>query len=187
MRDWYNSNTAWYAPADVVRIMQEKEGIFYAYDDGFYLWNGRIWKLLAERNVKIYIDYLCATHGQRPIGNKVIKEMKREAVRNMQFNRKPVVTFLNGTLELDTGLFRAFSADDFSTVLVDCCYNPETMFYVRGIHLCSRKGRKNFDEKYVARLFPPGQVIYNCARPGYVQQMAAMRQKGVTTTYDTGN
>ena len=51
--------------------------------------------------------------------------MRPEILTAQPFDRKPVVNFINGTLELETGTFRAHSEDDYCSIQLPYSYNPE--------------------------------------------------------------
>lgn len=50
--------------------------------------------------------------------------LKARTVRDIQFDRQPVLTFQNGTLEIDTGVFRGHSQADYCSIIMEYNYDP---------------------------------------------------------------
>lgn len=114
------------APAEttVAREIIQKHNIFYVDQVGFYRWNGRVWiketdEYIRQMVAKTY-DYFATA--QRV--SAVCKLIKALTVRSVTFDRNPVLTFQNGTLEIETGRFRDFSPDDFCSIIMDYDYDP---------------------------------------------------------------
>ena len=71
-----------------------------------------------------YISDELGVYGRRKA--RTHKKLMRPEILSMQeFDRKPVVNFINGTLELDTGNFREHSADDYCSIQLPYAYNAK--------------------------------------------------------------
>lgn len=110
----------------IVEEILKKHQLTYIPSIGFYeyLPKGK-WELLFDEVVHGYIsDEL----GVFTAGGKLepIKKLMRPEILSMhEFDRKPVVNFINGTLELDTGNFREHSADDYCSIQLPYAYNAK--------------------------------------------------------------
>lgn len=105
-----------------------KRNIIYVPKVGFYMWDSRVWTRTEDEQIKNYADQLYGKRfatAQRV--NAVCNLLKARAVTDATFDRKPVLTFQNGTLEIETGNFRDFSADDYCSIIMDYDYNPNAV------------------------------------------------------------
>ena len=115
------------APSEskIVDEIIEKHNIIYIDQVGFYEWDSRIWKKTSEVVIKNYADYLYGKRfstSQRV--NAVCNLLKSRAICEAEFDRNPVLTFQNGTLEIETGIFRDFSQSDYCSIIMDYDYDP---------------------------------------------------------------
>lgn len=112
--------------SDVADEIIKKHNVIYINNVGFYEWDGRIWSRISDNDVRNYAD---ATYGKQFTTanrvNAVCNLLKARTVRDVTFDRNPVLTFQNGTLEIETGKFRAFSEFDFCSIIMEYDYNPE--------------------------------------------------------------
>ena len=103
-----------------------KHQLLYVNNVGFYEWNGKVWQAIPDLLVEHYADI---TYGKRfTTANRVkaVKNLlKSRAVCDIVFDRNPVLSFQNGTLEIESGKFRAFSQADYCSVIMDYDYDPE--------------------------------------------------------------
>ena len=100
-------------PVVVAEILKEHK-LLYVPAVGFYEYvpQGK-WVLL---NDEIIHGYISDTLGGFTAGGKlepIKKLMRPEVLASQDFDRAPVVNFINGTLELETGNFREHSEDDY--------------------------------------------------------------------------
>lgn len=102
-----------------------QHNVIYINNVGFYEWSGRVWTKISDNDVRNYAD---ATYGKQFTTaqrvSAVCNLLKARTVREVEFDRKPVLTFQNGTLEIETGKFRPFSEYDFCSIIMDYDYNP---------------------------------------------------------------
>lgn len=116
------------APPEPVIVSEilDKHKLLYVPNVGFYEYvpQGK-WTLL---NDEIIHGYISDALGVFRSGSKLepIKKLLRPEVLTTQvFDRAPVVNFINGTLELDTGVFREHREDDYCSIQLPYPYLPE--------------------------------------------------------------
>jgi putative DNA primase/helicase len=110
----------------VVREILKAHKLLYVANVGFYEYvpQGK-WTLL---NDEVIHGYISDTLGGFTAGGKlepIKKLMRPEVLTTQEFDRKPVVNFINGTLELDTGNFREHSRDDYCSIQLPYPYLPD--------------------------------------------------------------
>ena len=111
--------------SQIVDEIIEKHNIIYIDQVGFYEWDGRIWSKISDGVVKNYADTLYGKRfatAQRV--NAVCTLLKSRSISDRKFDRNPVITFQNGTLEIETGKFRDFSEADCCSICMDYDYDP---------------------------------------------------------------
>ena len=114
------------APSESVIVDEiiAKHNIIYVDQVGFYEWDSKVWNKISDGVVKNYAD---KAYGKRFSTAQrvaaVCNLLKSRSIRDVVFDRNPVVTFNNGTLEIDTGRFRAFSEADFCSIRMDYDYD----------------------------------------------------------------
>lgn len=109
----------------IVDELISKHNVIYVPQVGFYEWNSRVWSRLDDNQIKNYADQLYGKRfstAQRVAA--VCNLLKARAVTDTTFDRNPVLTFQNGTLEIETGNFRGFSPDDYCSIIMDYDYDP---------------------------------------------------------------
>ena len=102
-----------------------KHNIIYVDNVGFYEWDSRVWNRISDNHVRNYADLLYGKRfatAQRV--SAVCNLLKSRAITKTVFDRNPVLTFQNGTLEIETGNFRDFSQDDYCSIIMDYDYDP---------------------------------------------------------------
>lgn len=99
--------------------------LIYIDNVGFYEWGGKVWQKISDETVRHYADdaygKFFAT-AQRTAA--VCRLLKPRSICKAVFDRKPVLTFQNGTLEIETGNFRDFSEGDYCSICMDYDYDP---------------------------------------------------------------
>ena len=119
--------TADSAPTEsqIVDEIIEKHNIIYVDQVGFYEWSGKIWSKISESHVRNYADKLYGKRfstAQRVAS--VCNLLKSRSITQVVFDRNPVLTFQNGTLEIETGRFRDFSEADYCSICMEYDYDP---------------------------------------------------------------
>ncbi len=105
--------------------LMKKHDLIYSEGSGFYEYEDKIWKLKTDIDVRAYISEIM---GKFSTGNKsssIIKLLADKCNSHIEFNKKPLMSFNNGTLELDTGILRMPKLADYITVKADYDYIPE--------------------------------------------------------------
>lgn len=104
----------------------EKHQLLYVNNVGFYEWNGKVWQPISDLMAEYYADQL---YGKRFSTSNRVKSVKNllksRSICDIAFDRNPVLTFQNGTLEIDTGKFRDFSQADYCSIIMEYDYNPD--------------------------------------------------------------
>lgn len=103
-----------------------KHQLFYVNNVGFYEWNGKVWQFIPDLMAEKYAD---DTYGKRFATSNRVKAVKNllksRSIRDVAFDRNPVLVFQNGTLEIETGRFRDFSQADYASIIMDYDYDPD--------------------------------------------------------------
>jgi putative DNA primase/helicase len=102
--------------------------LVYLHAVGFYEYNQGYWQRLSDTHVSGYADQ---AYGEFSTANRVsaiTKLLKTRALRDIEFNKQPVWNFINGTLELNTGVFRDHNPNDYCSFQADYPYNPEATY-----------------------------------------------------------
>lgn len=100
--------------------------LVYLESVGFYEYSGGVWTRMEDTRIKSYIDSTYGEFSSAQRVNAVCNLVKIRALRtDIQFDKKPVWNFVNGTLELETGVFRDHNPNDYCSVQASYPYNPE--------------------------------------------------------------
>ena len=111
--------------SQIVDEIIDKHNIIYVDQVGFYEWDGKIWRKSTDGTIRNYADKLYGKRfatAQRV--NSVCNLLKSRSICTVVFDRNPVLTFQNGTLEIETGKFRDFSEADYCSICMDYDYDP---------------------------------------------------------------
>lgn len=103
----------------------KSHNLVYISSVGFYEYSGGVWNKIVDGVVNGYAD---RAYGEFSTANRVTaitKLLKTRALQSVEFNKLPVWNFINGTLELDTGVFREHNPNDYCSFQADYPYNPD--------------------------------------------------------------
>ncbi len=92
---------------------------------GFYEYAGGVWRRRGDNEIK---DYIAEMYGHHQTGQRlssVFSLLKAACISTEELNKRPIFNFRNGTLELETGVFREHQQSDMSSIQVDYNYEPE--------------------------------------------------------------
>lgn len=110
--------------SQIVDEIIDKHNIIYVDQVGFYEWNSCVWQKISDGVVKNYAD---ALYGKRFATsqrvNSVCNLLKSRSICTATFDRNPVLTFRNGTLEIETGKFREHNPGDYCSICMDYDYD----------------------------------------------------------------
>ena len=112
--------------SQIVDEIIETHNIIYVDQVGFYEWDGKVWSKISDGMVKNYADSMYGKRfstAQRV--NAVCNLLKSRTICSIAFDRNPVMTFQNGTLEIDTGRFRDFSQSDYCSIIMEYDYDAK--------------------------------------------------------------
>lgn len=114
------------APPETIvadEIMKAKQ-LIYINAVGFYEYRNGVWNREPDGVIKSYADRAYGEFSTAQRINAICNLLKTRALRDVTFDRAPVWNFINGTLELDTGVFRDHSPNDYCSVQASYPYNP---------------------------------------------------------------
>jgi putative DNA primase/helicase len=104
----------------------QKHQLLYVNNVGFYEWNDKVWQFIPDLMVENYADQQYGKRFSTYNRVKAVKNLlKSRAVCDVTFDRNPVLTFQNGTLEIETSNFRDFSQADYCSIIMDYEYDPD--------------------------------------------------------------
>ena len=110
--------------SQIVDEIIAKHNIIYIDQVGFYEWDSRIWSRTSDSQIRNYADTLYGKRfatAQRV--NSVCNLLKSRSITQVVFDRNPVLTFQNGTLEIETGVFRDHNPSDYCSIIMDYDYD----------------------------------------------------------------
>lgn len=114
----------------VVDEILDRYRLIYIPDIGFYEYENGVWVMRPEEYIGSYID---RAYGEFTTYNRVRATtglLKIRALRHdVEFNKRPVWNFINGTLELETGVFRDPDPNDYCSVQMTYPYNPDATYH----------------------------------------------------------
>lgn len=111
--------------SQIVDEIIAKHNIIYVDQVGFYEWDSKVWRKSTDGTIRNYADTLYGKRfstAQRV--SSVCNLLKSRSISKAVFDRNPVLTFQNGTLEIETGNFRDFSPGDYCSIMMDYDYDP---------------------------------------------------------------
>ena len=119
--------TANTAPSETIVADEiiRKYNVIYIDNVGFYEWSGKVWQKSSDTTISSYIDKYYGRFSTAQRVGSVCKLIKSRAICDTVFDRNPVFTFQNGTLEIDTGTFRESRQNDYCSIIMDYDYDPD--------------------------------------------------------------
>lgn len=118
------------APPETIiadEIMRDHQ-LVYIDQVGFYEYMNGYWNKIVEGVVSGYAD---RAYGEFSTANRVTaitKLLRVRALRDVTFNQQPLWNFVNGTLELETGVFREHNPNDYCSFISSYPYNPDASY-----------------------------------------------------------
>lgn len=112
-------------PVVVAEILKAHQ-LLYVASVGFYEYTAKgKWELLNDEVIHGYISDALGVYRSGGKLEPIKKLMRPEILTTQEFDKKPVVNFLNGTLELESGNFREHSHEDFCSMQLPYPYLPD--------------------------------------------------------------
>ena len=115
------------APSEdmIVKEIVKEKRLKYFEALGFYEYSGGVWRRRTDSEIQHYIADALGYYrtGSRVSG--IFKLLKGECISTEQLDRRPIFSFRNGTLELESGKFREHSEADFCSIQTSYDYNAE--------------------------------------------------------------
>lgn len=108
-------------------IMREHQ-LIYIHAVGFYEYDHGLWNRLNDTQVSVYADKSYGEFSTAARMKSMVNMLKTRALADVTFNALPVWNFINGTLELDTGVFRDHNPGDYCSFQADYPYNPDASY-----------------------------------------------------------
>lgn len=109
----------------IIHELKGKHNLIYVDCDGFYLFLHGVWVRQSDNAIKRLIsDCIGKEYNTNNFKNAIFNSMMSELLQPVEFNKSNVMTFLNGTLELDTGKLRGFKPSDYCTIQLNYRYDP---------------------------------------------------------------
>lgn len=118
------------APPETIvvdEIMKSRQ-IIHVNSVGFYEYLNGVWVRQTDDTIRGYADRAYGEFSTAQRVNAICNLLRVRASRNVEFDRKPVWNFINGTLELDTGNFREHNSGDYCSVQSSYPYNPNATY-----------------------------------------------------------
>jgi len=109
----------------ILQAVIKKHDLLYNPKIGFYEYNGKYWKQIADEIVKKYIADELGYYKSGTKCNSILHLVKSACVTEEVFNVKPLLNFINGCLEIQPEIvFRAHNKNDLVTYCLDYPYLP---------------------------------------------------------------
>ena len=116
-------------PENIVadEIMQTYQ-LLYVDSVGFYEYTNGYWCRRSDGAINAYVDKTLGTFSTYNRVRSVTGLLKTRVRRDVTFNERPLWNFVNGTLELDTGVFRDHNPNDYCSFQASYPYNPDATY-----------------------------------------------------------
>ena len=97
---------------------------------GFYEYTNGYWNRRADDLIGKYVDNALGEFSTYQRVRAIVGLLRTRALRDdVQFDKQPVWNFINGTLELETGVFRDHNPNDYCSVQASYPYNPDATYH----------------------------------------------------------
>lgn len=110
---------------DVIDKIRAEHDIIYKAKAGFYEYDGVIWNLMDDDVISSYISSeLGRVYSTGKRISSVRTNFRANAIYTGDFDKKPLYVFQNGTLNIETDIFKAHDMEDRATILLPYPYDP---------------------------------------------------------------
>ena len=112
--------------SQIVNEVSAEHDLVFIERDSFYEWNGRIWSKTSDYTVEKYAGDAYGFNFRTAQRMKQIRQhLYSQKLADIEFNKRNLMNFPNGTLELDTGLFREHRRSDYCSFAQAYAYDPD--------------------------------------------------------------
>lgn len=118
-------------PENIVadEILSQRQIVFID-SVGFYEYSGGVWNKIPKGVIQGYIDKALGEFSTAQRLKAITTLIETRALRSdIDFDRRPVWNFINGTLELETGTFRDHNPNDYCSIQSSYPYNPDATYH----------------------------------------------------------
>ena len=103
--------------------------LLYVSSVGFYEYCNGVWSKYSDDQIDSYVDKALGEFSTHQRVKAIRGLLKTRAMRpGIEFDRRPVWNFVNGTLELETGVFRDHNPNDYCSMQSSYPYNPDATY-----------------------------------------------------------
>lgn len=99
--------------------------LIYVDNEGFFEYENGVWKRISDYWVKKYLAKRLGVFMNNSRISAVANFLKALCIHNVAFNKKNILNFQNGTLNLDTLELMPHSPDDLSTIQMTYDYDEK--------------------------------------------------------------
>lgn len=108
----------------LVDSILEEHTLKYIANVGFYEYSQGRWELMPDLFIQRYVAKVLGVQATYSRTNAAMKMLQVQTADSVEFNKKRLFNFTNGTLDLDTLTLREHSPDDLSTIQMCYAYDP---------------------------------------------------------------
>lgn len=106
-----------------------KHQLVYITHVGFYEYDHGVWNRRSDDLIRSYADTAYGVFSTYQRVSATVGLLRTRALReDITFNDRPVWNFVNGTLDLETGVFRDHNPNDYCSIQSSYPYNPEATY-----------------------------------------------------------
>jgi P4 family phage/plasmid primase-like protien len=96
---------------------------------GFYEYANGYWNRRSDDHIGLYVDNTLGEFSTYQRVKSTVGLLRTRALRSdIHFDKQPVWNFINGTLDLDTGVFRDHNPNDYCSIQSSYPYNPDATY-----------------------------------------------------------
>lgn len=118
-------------PENIVadEILRDRQ-LIYIDSVGFYEYSNGVWSRNSRGAIYGYVDKALGEFSTAQRVKAITTLIETRALRSdVTFNSKPLWNFINGTLELETGVFRDHNPNDYCSMQVSYPYDPNATYH----------------------------------------------------------
>lgn len=108
------------------RMLNKYDLMYKPNNNKFYIYTNSVWQIISYTGIRQLIQKELGEYETPYLLNQTTSLIQASVnVENLEFNKKPLLVFNNGTLDLNTGKLRNTSKDDLVTIKLNYDYNPD--------------------------------------------------------------